>query len=146
MSCIEDAVRRTSKNWRPIEKAEKTIILQTSSSCLELQIICDLVLGEPSDNLSKETRNTLIELVEKELHPYTDLIRSRISLQLIKELKRVGTRVLEIHEDFGSPEEAIMKSLFIWFGCLQIDKSCRREDASGKPFDLHIVLAFTKSL
>jgi hypothetical protein len=48
----------------------------------------------------------------------------------------VGARAPEIHSDFGSPEEAVAKSLFIWFGCLQIDKSCSREDASGKLFDL----------
>jgi hypothetical protein len=147
MSCIEDAVRETSKNWQPIEKAGDYNLVDIFDLAGTLQIICDLVLGEPNDNLLKEEIvQTLVELVERELHPNTDPIRSRNGLQLIEELKRVGTRVLEIHSDFGSPEEAIMKSLFIWVGCLQIDKSCRREDASGKPFDLQYSLSIHEEL
>jgi len=148
MSCIDDAVRRASKNWRPIEKAEKDYnLVDIFDLAGTLQIICDLVLGEPSDNLLKEEIvQTLVELVERELHPNTDPIRSRDSLQLIEDLKRVGARVPEIHSDFGSPEEAVTKSLFIWFGCLQIDKSCSREDASGKLFDLRYSLSIHDEL
>jgi hypothetical protein len=138
MSCIDDAVRKTSANWRPIQEPEKDYnLVDVFDLAGTLQIACSLVLGQPSNNLSKEEIvQPLVELVETELHPNTDPIRSRNSVQLIEELRSTGARVLEIHSDFGSPEEAIMKSLFIWFGCLQIDKSCRREDASGKPFDL----------
>jgi hypothetical protein len=147
MSCIEDAVRETSKNWQPIEKAGDYNLVDVFDLARTLQIVCRLVLEQPSNNLLKEEIvQPLIELVERELHPNTDPIRSRNGLQLIEELKRVGTRVLEIHSDFGSPEEAIMKSLFIWVGCLQIDKSCRREDASGKPFDLQYSLSIHEEL
>jgi hypothetical protein len=147
MSCIEDAVRETSKNWQPIEKAGDYNLVDIFDLAGTLQIICDLVLGEPSDNLLKEEIvQTLVELVERELHPNTDPIRSRDSLQLVEDLKRVGARVPEIHSDFGSPEEAVTKSLFIWFGCLQIDKSCSREDASGKLFDLRYSITIHEEL
>jgi hypothetical protein len=46
MSCIDDAVRKTSANWRPIEKAEKDYnLVDVFDLAGTLQIACSLVLG-----------------------------------------------------------------------------------------------------
>jgi hypothetical protein len=50
-------------------------------------------------------------------------------------LTNVGTQALESNQEFHSVQEAIMKSLFLWVGCIQIDKVCRLVDAHGKPFN-----------
>ena len=55
MSCIDDAVRRTSANWRPIQEPEKDYnLVDVLDLAGTLQIVCRLVLGQPSNNLSEE--------------------------------------------------------------------------------------------
>src|SRR5947209_4604593 len=129
MSCISDAVRIVSESWRPIQEAGKDYnIADIFDLASTVQSVCSLVFGESSNNFSKEdVRRILVELIERELHPSTDPIRSRSSVQLTEDLGRIGVKVLEVHPEFGSIEEAIMKSLFIWVGCLQIDRACRKE-------------------
>jgi len=148
MSCISDAVRIVSESWRPIQEAGKDYnIADIFDLASTVQSVCSLVFGESSNNFSKEdVRRILVELIERELHPSTDPIRSRSSVQLTEDLGRIGVKVLEVHPEFGSIEEAIMKSLFIWVGCLQIDRACRKEDALGKPFDRSYSLTIQQEL
>jgi hypothetical protein len=52
--------------------------------------------------------------------------------QLIQELDKLGKKVLQKYPQIGSTiEEAILKSLFMWHGCLNIDKECRLQDVHG---------------
>jgi hypothetical protein len=59
-------------------------------------------------------------------------IRVKQENQLIEELDKVGNEVLKKCPQIGSAiEDAVMKSLFMWHGCLNIDKVCRLRDAHG---------------
>ena len=105
--------------------------------------ICDL---SPNQDLSKEQVVEIVELVERELlsHPSEKLfrrnnlvsdlraIRVKHPNQLIEELNNIGNEVLKKYPQIGTTrEEAIMKSLFMWDGCLNIDKVCRSKDIHG---------------
>jgi hypothetical protein len=44
----------------------------------------------------------------------------------------VANEVLKKYPHIGTPiEEVIMKSLFMWPGCINIDKQCRLKDVHG---------------
>jgi hypothetical protein len=59
-------------------------------------------------------------------------IRVKDDDQLIQELDKLGNEVVQKYPQIGSTiEEAIMKSLFMWHGCLNIDKECRLQDIHG---------------
>jgi hypothetical protein len=59
-------------------------------------------------------------------------IRAKDEIQLIEELEKIAKEVLKKYPQIGiTIEEAIMKSLFMWHGCLNIDKECRLKDAHG---------------
>src|SRR6266571_402136 len=52
--------------------------------------------------------------------------------QLAEELSKIAEEVLRKYPQIGiTTEEAIMKSLFMWHGCLNIDKVCRIKDVHG---------------
>jgi hypothetical protein len=97
-------------------------------------------------SVSREQVVDIIELVEKELlsqpavkpilrdplisDPHA--IRVKDDGQLIQELDILGKEVLQKYPQIGSTiEEAIMKSLFMWHGCLNINKECRLKDVHG---------------
>jgi hypothetical protein len=80
--------------------------------------------------IKKDIAETLIEIVEEEIHPYTDAIRSRSSFQLSRDFRHMGTKVLEIYTEFGSSDEVIIKSLYLVR--LPSSKVCRKNDPSGK--------------
>jgi hypothetical protein len=59
-------------------------------------------------------------------------IRVKDENQLIEELDKLAKEVLNKYPQIGTTvEEAIMKSLFMWHGCLNIDKECRLKDVHG---------------
>jgi hypothetical protein len=77
----------------------------------------------PDTAISKEEMaNTLVMDVQEQLFPSADMVQNRDHIQLAKD-KKCGKTVLEKYPRFGSLEEAIAKSLYIWFGCVQIDKA-----------------------
>jgi hypothetical protein len=97
-------------------------------------------------SVSREQVVDIIELVEKELlsqpavkpilrdplisDPHA--IRVKDDGQLIQELDILWKEVLQKYPQIGSTiEEAIMKSLFMWHGCLNINKECRLKDVHG---------------
>jgi hypothetical protein len=104
--------------------------------------VCNLNVGDLASDqgLSKEKVVEVVELVEKELlrHPTVKpvkrdimisdplTIRVKDEIQLIEELEKIAKEVLKKYPQIGPTiEEAIMKSLFMWHGCLNIDKECR---------------------
>ena len=113
-----------------------------------IQNACNLNVGDiPSDQgLSKEQVVEVVELVEKELlsHPSVKPVQRDILIsdprairvkdenQLIEELDKLAKEVLNKYPQIGTTiEEAIMKSLFMWHACLNIDKKCRLKDIHG---------------
>ena len=105
--------------------------------------VCNLNIGDlPSDrDLSKDQVVEIVELVERELLSRPSVIikpgdpraiRVKDENQLIEELEKIGFAVLKEYAQIGaSLEEAIMKSLFMWDGWLNIDKVCRKKDIHG---------------
>lgn len=113
-----------------------------------IRVVCKLNTGDaaPHQSLSKEQVVEIVELVERELlsHPAVRpilrdplisdprVIRVKDDDQLIQELDKLGNEVVQKYPQIGSTiEEAIMKSLFMWHGCLNIDKECRLQDIHG---------------
>jgi hypothetical protein len=113
-----------------------------------IQKVCNLNVN--SDNthqdLSKQQAVEIVEIVEKELlaHPATKPvlrdaiitdpleIRLKDENQLVEELNKVAQEVLKKYPHIGtSSEEVSMKSLFMWHGCVNIDKQCRLKDVHG---------------
>lgn len=61
-----------------------------------LETYCKLNLEVLSTDLSKkDMAQTLVEIVQEELHPHTDVFRSGNHVQLLQDLKSLGKRVLE---------------------------------------------------
>lgn len=113
-----------------------------------IQKVCNLNVGTLSSGqgLSNEQVIEVVELVEKELLRQPAVkpvkrdimisdplaIRAKDEIQLIEELEKIAKEVLKKYPQIGiTIEEAIMKSLFMWHGCLNIDKECRLKDAHG---------------
>jgi hypothetical protein len=58
-------------------------------------------------------------------------IRSKDQVQIVNELSRVAEIIAAKHPPLGSCAEVLMKSLYVWYGCLCIDKVCRVHDIHG---------------
>jgi hypothetical protein len=59
-------------------------------------------------------------------------IRVKDDDQLVEELDKLGKEVQRKYPQIDNTiEEVIMKSLFMWHGCLNIDKQCRLQDVHG---------------
>ena len=83
---------------------------------------------------------SIVELVEKELlhNPAINpiwmdklAIRAKSKDQITQELSTLGRIVLRLYPQFISMERSIMVSLYMWYGCLNIDKVCRKVTAQG---------------
>jgi hypothetical protein len=125
------------------------IFMYTGSEGAEtIRDVCKLNFGDAASDqsVSREQVVDIIELVEKELlsQPAVEpilrdplisdphAIRVKDDGQLIQELDILGKEVLQKYPQIGSTiEEAIMKSLFMWHGCLNINKECRLKDVHG---------------
>jgi hypothetical protein len=78
MSCIEDAIKKGSESWQPIQEEGDYNPVDVFYTANMLETYCKLNLGVPSTDLSKrDMAQTLVELVQEELHPHTDVFRSR---------------------------------------------------------------------
>jgi hypothetical protein len=62
-----------------------------------------------------------------------DAIRVKSEQQILNEFKAIVNEISKRQLDFGSFEEIITKALFFWYGCLCMDKTCRKEDIEGNP-------------
>ena len=161
MSCLKESILKT-KTLPTIypytgsdgaEHLEDPNLKDVNHLAETIRKVCNLNVGDlASDHgLSKEQVVEVVELVEKELlrHPAVrpvtrDIlisdplaIRAKDEIQLIEELEKIAKEVLKKYPLIGHTiEEAIMKSLFMWHGCLNIDKECRLKDAHDiEPLD-----------
>jgi hypothetical protein len=154
MSCLKESVANAMKTLPTIytytssdgaEHSEDPNLKDVNHLAETIQRTCNLNIHDLTSDkgLSKEQVVEVVELVEKELlsHPaarpvvrdilisHPLAIRVKDESQLIEELNKVAQEVLRIYPQLGNTiEEAIMKSLFMWHGCLNIDKECRLKD------------------
>jgi hypothetical protein len=157
MSCLKEAILQAMKNLPTIymytgddgaEHPEDSNLKDIQHFAETIQKVCNLNIN--SDNthqdLSKQQVVEIVEIVEKELlgHQATKpvlrdaiitdalAIRLKDENQLFEELNKVAQEVLKEYPHIGtSIEEVSMKSLFMWHGCLNIDKECRLKDVHG---------------
>ena len=154
MSCLKESVANAMKTLPTIytytssdgaEHSEDPNLKDVNHLAETIQRTCNLNIHDLTSDkgLSKEQVVEVVELVEKELlsHPAArpvvrDILishplamRVKDESQLIEELNKVAQEVLRIYPQLGNTiEEAIMKSLFMWHGCLNIDKECSLKD------------------
>jgi hypothetical protein len=136
----------TYPNYDGAEHPEDSNLKDVDHLAETIRNICNLSVNDlpPDNDLSKEQVVDVVELVEKELlsHPsvkpvqrdilISDLRAIKDENQLIEELDKLAKEVLKKYPQMGSTsEEAIMKSLFMWHACLNIDKKCRLKDIHG---------------
>jgi hypothetical protein len=157
MSCLKESISQAMKTLPTIytytnsdgaERPEDSNLKDVNHLAETIQNACNLNVGDiPSDQgLSKVQVVELVELVEKELLSRSSVrpverdilisdplaIRVKDENQLIEELDKLAKEVLNKYPQIGTTvEEAIMKSLFMWHGCLNIDKECRLKDVHG---------------
>jgi hypothetical protein len=84
---------------------------------------------------------SIVELVEKELLHNPEInpiwmdklaIRAKSKDQITQELSTLGRIVLRLYPQFISMERSVMVSLYMWYGCLNMDKVCRKVTAQGR--------------
>lgn len=156
MSCLKESISQAMTTLPTIytrtgsdgaEHPEDSNLKDLNHLAETIRKVCNLNGGDlPLDKgLSKEQVVEIVELVEELLsHPSVkrvkrDLlisdplaIRVKDENQLMEELNKIAEGVLKKYPQIGNtPEEAIMKSLFMWHGCLNIDKVCRIKDVHG---------------
>lgn len=157
MLCLKESILKAMKNLPTIysytgsdgaEHLEDPNLKDVNHLAETIQKVCNLNVGNlPSgEGLSNEQVIEVVELVEKELLRQPAVkpvkrdimisdplaIRAKDEIQLIEELEKIAKEVLKKYPQIGiTIEEAIMKSLFMWHGCLNIDKECRLKDAHG---------------
>ena len=97
--------------------------------------------------ISKDKVREIVEIVEEKLlrpaaiNPvYRDniikekeAIRVKSEEQILDEFKAIVNEISKMQLDFESYEEIITRSLFYWYGCLTMDKICRKFDVNGIP-------------
>ena len=57
----------------------------------------------------------------------------KIEEQILDEFKGIVNEIIKLQLDFGTSEEILTRSLFFWYGCLSMDKICRKMDINGIP-------------
>jgi len=156
MSCLVESIAEAMKNL-PIlstytgtdgmKYLEDSNLKDVCHLAETIRRVCNLTIDDLSSiqSLSKQQVVEIVELVEHELLSQPSIepvkrsvvsdplaIRVKQENQLIEELNKVGNKVLKKCPEIGSAiEDAVMKSLFMWHGCLNIDKVCRLKDADG---------------
>jgi len=154
MPCLKESIAKAMRTLPTIytytgsngaEHPEDPNLKDLNHLAETIQKLCNLTVDDlqVDQDLSKEQVVEVVELVEKELlsHPSVKpvrrdtltldplAIRIKNEDQLIEELGKLAKEVLKKYPQIGSTiEEAIMKSLFMWHGCLNIDKECRLKD------------------
>src|SRR5215467_4654942 len=156
MSCLVESIAEAMKNLPilstytgtdGINYLEDSNLKDVCHLAETIRRVCNLTIDDLSSiqSLSKQQVIEIVELVEHELLSRPSIepvkrsvvsdplaIRVKQENQLIEELNKVGNKVLKKCPEIGSAiEDAVMKSLFMWHGCLNIDKVCRLKDADG---------------
>jgi hypothetical protein len=135
---VRDAVTTASQNWHffgpEVLKEYDTNIADIFNIAETFRNVYSLTPEGPLLSTNKVLQ--IVALINTELVGPSPLgIRNTNQDDLTNRLTNVGTHAREFNPEFYSIEEAIMKSLFLWIGCMQIDKVCRLVDAHGKPFN-----------
>jgi|GEM_PF-1218052 len=156
MSCLVESIAEAMKNLPILSKyTDADGVKYRKDSNLKdvchlaetIRRVCNVAIDDllSSQSLSKQQVIEIVELVEREILSQPSIepvkrsvvsdplaIRVKQENQLIEELNKVGNEVLKKCPQIGSAiEDAVVKSLFIWHGCLNIDKVCRLKDVHG---------------
>jgi hypothetical protein len=158
MPCLLEAIQEAMKNLPTIymytgqdgaEHPEDSNLKDIQHLAETIQKVCNLNVNSNNaqQDLSKQQAVEIVEIVERELlsHPATKpvwrrdavitdplAIRLKDENQLFEELHTVAQEVSKKYPHIGTLiEEIIMKSLFMWHGCVNIDKQCRLKDVHG---------------
>jgi hypothetical protein len=157
MPCLKEAIQEAMINLPTIymytghdgaEHPEDSNLKDIQHLAETIQKVCNLNINSNNahQDLSKQQAVDIVEIVERELigHPATKpvmrdtvitdplAIRLKDENQLFEELNKVAQEVSKKYPHIGtSIEEVIMKSLFMWHGCVNIDKQCRLKDVHG---------------
>jgi len=86
-----------------------------------VEIVEEKLLRPPA--ISPVYRNNMV--MEK------NTIRVKPEEQILDEFKAIVNEISKMQLEFGSYEEIITSSLFFWYGCLSMDKICRKMDING---------------
>ena len=140
---IEDALKMALKSLPNVDGDPNLIdikhIAQTIKEFFNLQF--------NNEYISKNKVVEIVEIVEEKLlrpaaiNPvYRDniikekeAIRVKSEEQILDEFKAIVNEISKMQLDFGSYEEIITRSLFFWYGCLTMDKICRKFDVNEIP-------------
>jgi hypothetical protein len=140
---IEDALKMAFKSLPNVDGDPNLIdikhIAQTIKEFFNLQF--------KNEYISKNKVVEIVEIVEEKLlRPpaispvYRDniiidknAIRVKSEEQILDEFKAIVNEISKMQLDFGSYEEIITRSLFFWYGCLTMDKICRKFDVNEIP-------------
>lgn len=156
MSCLVESIAEAMKNLPilgtyngsdGIRYREDSNLKDVCHLAETIRRVCNLPIDDISSiqSLSKQQVIEIVELVEHELLSQSSIdpstrsvvsnpsaIRVKQENQLIEELNKLGNDILKKCPQIGSAiEDTVMKSLFMWHGCLNIDKVCRLKDAHG---------------
>ncbi|HEX7258850.1 MAG TPA: hypothetical protein VF242_12400 [Nitrososphaeraceae archaeon] len=142
---IEDALKQALTS---LPKLKDGIDPNLADICHIAQTIKDFFnLQFNNKKFSKEEVVEIVEIVEEKLlRPVTirlvyrdnirlgnDALRVKSAEQILDEFKAIVNEISKRQLDFGSFEEIITKALFFWYGCLCMDKTCRKGDIEGNP-------------
>ena len=142
---IEDALKQALKF---LPKLNRDIDPNLEDICHFAQTFKDIFnLQFNNKCISKNKVVEIVEIVEEKLlRPVAispvyrdnifigkDAIRVKSEEQILDEFKAIVNEISKRQLDFGSFEEIITKSLFFWYGCLCMDKTCRKVDIKGNP-------------
>lgn len=86
------------------------------------------------------------DLIIRDIHA----IRVKDENQLEKELTSLGKSLQSEYRYLGSPEECVMKGLYMWYACSTMKKLCRRKEIHGlepqNRLEIHDLLVESKKI
>ena len=140
MTTIEEALKLALKF---LQKLQRGVDPNLEDICHIAQTFKDFFNIQFNNKyIPKEKVVEIVEIVEEKLlrpvaiNPiYRDdiikekeAIRVKSEEQIVKEFNTIVNGISQKELDFGSLEEIITRSLFFWYGCLSMDKICRKMD------------------
>ena len=147
--CLEEVAQSITNSWKQIQGIGDP---NTSYDIIDLanniKEICNINLFDVFINKNQIVE--IVELIEKEFihkspHSSIRLLNANDLLYFLNKLYYIVREKLEQWNlKFETKEELLVKILYLWHGCINIDKVCRRKDATGMEIkDEHRLLVHT---
>ena len=135
---IEEALKLALKSLPKLNMDVDTNLIDILCIAQTLKDLFNLQFN--NEYLSKDKIVEIVEIVEEKLlrpvainlvyhdNIIKDAIRFKSEEQILDEFNAIVNEISKREIDFGSSEEIITRSLFFWFGCVNMDKTCRIMD------------------